>query len=124
MNGYSTKIEYASKELSKKEQVMLKDTSDCAKLDEALNDGSIIIKPDFYAVIAVHNEKSDNQDYKVYVIVDKDGSKYVTGSSSFFSSFENIVVDMADSNEEWAVKVYKLESKNYKGKKFITCSIV
>lgn len=124
MNGYYTKIEYASKELSKKEQVMLKDTSDCAKLDEALNEGSIIINPDFYAVIAVHNEKSDNQDYKVYVIVDKDGSKYVTGSDSFFSSFEDIVVEMTGSNEEWAVKVYKLESKNYKGKKFITCSIV
>lgn len=124
MNGYSTKIEYASKELTKKEQVMLKDTSDCTKLDEALNEGSIIINPDFYAVIAVHNEKSDNNDYKVYVVVDKDGSKYVTGSDSFFTSFEDIVVDMTGSNEEWAVKVYKLESKNYKGKKFITCSIV
>ena len=34
MTGYSVKIREASKELSKKERVMLKDTSDALKLDD------------------------------------------------------------------------------------------
>lgn len=124
MEGYATRIIDASKELSKKEAVMLKDTSDCIKLDEALKDGAITFKPEYYAVVGVHNEKSDNKDYQVYVVVDETGNKYVTGSDSFFTSFKDIYSDMCGSDEEWALKVYKLDSKNYTGRQFITCSII
>lgn len=124
MEGYATRIIDSSKELSKKETVMLKDTSDCIKLDEALKDGAITFKPEYYAVVGVHNEKSDNTDYQVYVIADSLGNKYVTGSASFFTSFKDIYNDMAGSDEEWALKVYKLDSKNYAGRQFITCSII
>jgi hypothetical protein len=124
MEGYSTRIIEASKELSKKETVMLKDTSDCIKLDEALKDGAITFKPSYYAVVEVHNEKSDNKDYQVYVVADEDGNKFVTSSDSFFSSFKDIYRDMVDSDEEWLLKVYKLDSKNYTGRQFITCSII
>lgn len=124
MEGYSTRIIEASKELSKKETVMLKDTSDCVKLDEALKDGAITFKPSYYAVVEVHNEKSDNKDYQVYVVADEDGNKYVTSSDSFFTSFKDIYIDMDGSDEEWLLKVYKLDSKNYTGRQFITCSII
>lgn len=124
MEGYATRIIEASKELSKKEAVMLKDTSDCIKLDEALKDGAITFKPEYYAVVGIHNEKSDNKDYQVYVVVDETGNKYATSSESFFTSFKDIYSDMRDSDEEWALKVYKLDSKNYNGRQFITCSII
>lgn len=124
MEGYSTRIIEASKELSKKESVMLKDTSDCIKLDEALKDGPITFKPRYYAVVEVHNEKSDNKDYRVYVVADEVGNKYVTSSDSFFESFKDIYSDMLESDEDWLLKVYKLDSKNYTGRQFITCSII
>ncbi len=124
MEGYATRIIEASKELSKKEAVMLKDTSDCLKLDEVLKDGAITFKPEYYAVVGIHNEKSDNKDYQVYVVVDETGNKYATSSESFFTSFKDIYSDMCDSDEEWALKVYKLDSKNYTGRQFITCSII
>lgn len=124
MEGYSTRIIEASKELSKKETVMLKDTSDCIKLDEALKDGAITFKPSYYAVVEVHNEKSDNKDYRVYVVADEVGNKYVTSSDSFFESFKDIYSDMYGSDEDWLLKVFKLDSKNYTGRQFITCSII
>lgn len=126
MTGYAVKIEEASKELTKKEKVMLKDTSDAVKLDEAVNGEAIIINPDYYAVLKVHNEKSDNKEYFVYVVVDKDGTKYITGSESFWSSFFNIWDEMTEDGgtEPWELKCYKLDSKNYKGKQFLTCSII
>lgn len=129
MTGYSVKILDASKELSKKERVMLKDTSDAIKLDEAIQGEALIINPDYYVVLGVHNEKSDNVDYKNYVIVDKDGTKYVTGSEAFWSTFEDIWCEMepepgAEDDEDWSIKCYKLDSKNYKGKQFLTCSVI
>lgn len=124
MTGYSTKIEYASKDLTKKEQVMLKDTSDCLKLDDICENEPALIDYDYHVILAVHNEKSDNVDYKKYIVVDKNGAKYVTGSESFFTSMLDIVSDMAGDDEGWFIKAYKLDSKNYKGKKFLTCSIV
>lgn len=125
MTAYSVEIKETNKELTTKERILLKDTSDAIKLDEACSEEAVIIKPVLYAVLAVHNEKSDNVDYEQYVLQDESGQKYVTGSESFWSSFTNIYVEMKeDEEEDWAIKVYKLDSKNYKGKKFLTCSIV
>lgn len=123
LTGYSVVIGETSKELTAKERIRIKDTSDAIKLDEATENGAIVINPAMYAVLNIHNEKSDNVDYKNYIVIDKDGTKYVTGSESFWSSFINIYEEMDGEQEEWAVKAYKLPSKNYKGKDFITCSI-
>ena len=123
MTGYLVEIEETSKELSAKERIKIKDTTDAVKLDEATQSGAIVINPSMYAVLNIHNEKSDNVDYNNYIIVDKDGTKYVTGSTSFWSSFMNIYEEMSGESEEWGIKVYRAPSKNYKGKDFITCSI-
>lgn len=124
MTGYSVKITNASKELSAKERVALKDTTNAIALDEATQAGKVLIEPDFYVELSVHNEKSEDKDYTKYVIVDKSGNKYVTGSASFMSAFSDILDEMADSGEEYAIEVYRMPSKNYKGKEFLTCSIV
>ena len=82
------------------------------------------IFPDYkYVVLDIHNENSEDKDYPNYIIVDEDNQKYVTGSKTFFNSFLDIYEELKDCNEEWFLKIYKVDSKNYKGKQFITCSV-
>lgn len=123
MVGYSVEIRETSMELTAKERIMIKDTTDAIKLDQATKEGAIIIQPRMFAILDIHNEKSDNKDYQNYIIQDMNGEKYVTGSDSFWSSFMDIYNEMKEETEEWAIKVYRRESNNYKGKDFITCSI-
>ncbi len=129
MKGYKATVRECSKELTVKERIMLKDTSNAESLDiltqEAnFNDQKVIINVDYYATLDIHNEKSDNKDYINFIVVDKDGKKYVTGSQSFISSFTDIVEEMTEAGEtDIVIEVYRKESKNYKGKDFITCSI-
>lgn len=123
MIGYSVEIKETRRELTAKQRIAIKDTSDAIKLDTVCDEKGIIIEPVDYAVLAIHNEKSDNVDYENYVIIDQNGDKYVTGSASFWNSFMDIYNEMKDEDEEWSIKVYKLDSKNFKGKKFLTCSI-
>ena len=122
MNGYSVEIAETNKELTAKERIRLKDTSDAIKLDEATKEGEIVITPASYAVLQIHNEKSENKDYNVYLIEDVDGTKYVTGSESFFTSFMDIFTEMEGETEEWQVKAYRLPSKNYKGSLLVLSS--
>ena len=124
MTGYSVEIIETSRELTAKERIALKDTSNAIKLDIACDENDVIIEPVDYSILAIHNEKSDNKDYENYIIIDKNGDKYVTGSASFWSSFMDIYDEMQGEEEAWSIKAYKLDSKNYKGKKFLTCSII
>lgn len=124
MTNYSVELKEASKQLTAKQRIAIKDTTSCVKLDDATKEEPVIIEPDFWAVLSIHNEKSDNPDYENYVVVDTDGVRYVTGSTSFWSSFQNIASEMEHEEEKWGIKVYRVESKNYKGKSFITCAIV
>lgn len=122
--GFSVEITECSKQLSAKERIAVKDTSDAIKLDAATQEGAVVIDPDYYAVLRVHNEKSDDKEYTQYIIADKNGQRYCTGSESFINSFLDIYDEMEGDSEPWAVKVYRLPSKNRQGKDFITCSIV
>lgn len=125
MEGYSVTIKEVSKDLSARERIKLKDTTNAIKLDMAVTpDTPLMISPDAYAILNIHNEKSDNVDYENYVILDKSGNKYVTGSPSFWQAFLEIWIEMEKENEPYDIEVYKMESKNYKGKSFLTCSIV
>lgn len=126
MTGFSVSIKEVSKELTARERVMLKDTSNAVKLDEAASgDSPLVIVPVAYAVLSVHNEKStDRKDYENYIILDDTGTKFVTGSASFWNSFIEIWEEMKNESETYSIEVYKKDSKNYKGKKFLTCSIV
>lgn len=123
MNGYSVSIKESSRELTAKQRIALKDTTTAIKLDEATQVEPVIINVDMYAILDIHNEKSENPDYENYIVVDKNGTKYVTGSASFWSSFIDIFTEMEGEDEAWTLKVYRVPSKNYKGKDFITCSI-
>lgn len=127
MTNYSVKVVESSKELTKKETVMFKDLSDAVNLSEFIDghDGSVMIDVESWVELSIHNEKAkdgQNKDYFNYVVVDKNGTRYYTGSESFWSSFKDIWSEMSDSTEEWSLKVYKKQSKGKKD--FITCSVM
>lgn len=119
--------EVFGKELTKKEKAMLKDLTDCTVLGtEAEASGcDIIIHPAYYAIISIHNDSLSEPDYEVYVIVDRDGTKYQTGSDSFISSFRDIMADMQDEDPEtWAIKATLKPSKNRTGKSFLKAVLI
>lgn len=122
--NYSVEIETVNRELTNREKLLLKDTSNAAPLDKIVDENAtegLVIAPDLIAVLAVHNDKADDKDYKQYLIVDVEGHKFVTGSESFYASLMNIVDEMG--NEPFEIEVYKKPSKNYTGRFFLTCSI-
>lgn len=122
---YKAMVEDASWTMTAREKLRYTDLTDAIQLDEATQSGDVIIDVDKWAVINVHNEKSDTVDYMKYVIIDKDEQVYVTGSESFWKSFVQIYEVMSDEGETtYSIKVYRRESKNYKGKDFLTCRII
>lgn len=127
MTNYSVKVVESSKELTKKETVMFKDLSDAVNLSEFIdeNDGAVMVDVESWVILDIHNEKAkdgQDKDYTNYVVVDKNGTRYYTGSESFWGSFNDIWCEMSDSTEEWSLKVYKKQSKGKKD--FITCSVM
>lgn len=129
-SNYSATIAESSRELSARERVMFKDTQNAISInelaEEAHKDGAkaFIEGVAGYAVLDIHNDKSDDKDYKNYLIIDKDGQKYVTGSQAFWNSFKSIYDEMADETEPWSIEINLLPSKNYKGKNVLTCSLI
>ena len=124
---YSVSIKETSKELTAKEKIKLKDLSNSQNLDALTQEeGKVIIDVDYYVILSIHNAKSlERPDYENIVIVDKDGNKYNTGSGSFIAALTDILDELADAGEtDCQIEVYRKESKNYKGKEFITCSII
>lgn len=121
---FSVTIEETSRELSAKERIQIKDSTDAVKLDKVLTyDNDLVIDVDMYAVLEIHNEKSETPDYESYVIVDKNGTRYTTASPSFWNSFMDIWEELKDE-PDWKLKVYKMPSRNRDGKAFITCSVL
>ncbi len=125
MANYTVEIKETNLELTARARIMLKDTTNAIGLDEYIVDEQgVEITPIGYAILGIHNDKSENKEYEVYVIVDNNNQKYVTGSQSFFSSFMNIFEEMSQEDEEFTIKAYKKPSKNYSGKEFITRSLI
>ena len=121
--AYSASIKESSRELTAKERIMLKDTTSAVKLDQATKVEDIHISVDSYAILNIHNDKATPTDYENYIILDKNGTKYVTGSQSFWNAFMDIFSEMENESEEWSIRVYRHPSKNYSEKDFITCAI-
>ena len=122
---FSATISESSRELTPYETVKFKDTANALKIDELTQeDEKVVIAPKGYVVLDIHNEKSDNPDYKNFIIFDGLGTKYVTGSQAFWNTFINIWNDMKDFDEDWEIELLRKPSKNFKGKDFITCALV
>ena len=127
MKAYEVQVKETSKELTPKERIKIKDLSNAINLDTLTqNEKSVVIDYDYHVILSIHNEKSkERPDYENVVVVDKAGNKFNTGSTSFITALEEIIDEMADAGEEnIQIEVYRKPSKNYKGKDFITCSVI
>ena len=129
-SNYTATIKEASRELTPKERVMFKDTGNATQLnklaEEAMMAGSSAIIEDIrdYAITSIHNEASEDVDYDNYILIDGAGNKYYTGSKPFWNSFKSIWDEMHDSGETWGIQLNLIPSKNYAGKKVLTCSLI
>ena len=121
---YEVKIRETSVELTNRERIRIKDLQNAHKLDELVTpESSFSFDFGGYAVLDIHNDNSkDNTEYTNYVVFDRDGNKYYTGSQTFWNSMTAIIAEM--EGEDFSVEVTKHESKNYKGKFFLTASIL
>ena len=129
-SNYSATITESSRELTARERIMYKDTQNAVSLldmaTEATAQGSKAIITDVkdYIKISIHNDKSDDKDYMNFIVVDGTGEKYVTGSQSFVNAFMDIYEEMKNETEPWGIQLNLLDSKNYKGKHILTCSLI
>lgn len=129
-SNYNATVAEASRELTPKERVMFKDLGNAIKLNDLAEgaqtsgDKAIIASVADYAVLAIHNEASEDVDYNNYLIIDGDGNKYYTGSTPFWNSFKSIWDEMHDSGEEWGIQLNLIPSKNFAGKTVLTCSLI
>lgn len=122
-DNYSVKIKDSSREFTKRERLAFKDLTNAEKFDTVVGvDEKLTITPTDWAILEITNPKSEKDVYYVYVVRDNEANKYYTSSAAFWSSFMNIYDEL--EGEEFSINVYKCESKNYKGKYFITCSVV
>ena len=127
MKAYEVSLKETSKELTVKEKIKIKDLSNAINLDSLTqSEESVIINYDYHVILAIHNEKSkERPDYENIVVVDKGGTKYNTGSASFITALEEILDEMQSAGEtDIQIEVYRKPSKNFKGKDFITCSVI
>lgn len=123
MANFKTTITRSNTELTAKQRIQLKDTADAISLNEVTKEGAFILTPVVWAKLHVSLETdATSKEYDQIVIVDAEGQKYSTGSDSFIRSFIDICEEMEDEDEEWAVKVFRLPSKNYSGD-FLTCTV-
>lgn len=123
---YAATVVESSKELSPKERVMMKDTTGCVSLNAEVEGGrSIDIDVDYWVHLAIHNENAkDGKDYDNYIVVDKNGTRYSTGSPSFWTSFQDIMDDMEDVQEAWKLHVQAFPSKTREGKEYLKASVI
>lgn len=122
---YKATVVNSSRELTARDRIKFTDTENAIKLDEATANGKhLIISPVDYVELHIECDKSDKGEYPLFLVIDKNGDKYVTGSENFYNTFRDIFDNMKADGEEFELDIYARESKNYKGKFFITCSLV
>lgn len=133
MNGYKAVVKESVKGLTAREKIAIKALNDVTELNDLVTpEQAIMINIDNVVTVQVHNEKSDNQDYNKYVYIDKDGTKYVSGSEPLYTTVKDILSDIEDAiadgemdeKEDITIKVMKKESANYKGQMFLTAELI
>lgn len=126
---YSVKIIDSTVELSAKDKAKLvTGLDDCVSIndtiDDTADDALVIENPLGYVELEITNPKAENPVYSKYIIVTKDGEWYITGSESLIESYLDIAEIMSEVDEDYSIKIKKVESRNYKGKHFFKCYIL
>ena len=124
---YQVEIVSASKELSKKQQVALKNLNGGISIDTSIDTeptGYIDINGkeiDYYAILHIINDRTESGEYENFIIAMKDGERYTTGSEFFRDTATDIINDMEGESEDWSLRCFKV--KTDKGH-CLTCTIV
>lgn len=121
---YTIKIVNASANLTARDRINLKDTNNAVSLDELTKaEDKPVLHITQWAELNVSNDEN-GKEYNKYVLAAADGTKYTTGSANFWKSFLSIASELAEEGEdEVDIVIYRLPSKNFPGKEFITCSL-
>ena len=125
---YTCEIVASSREFTGRERIRIKDKGNAKKLDALTAEGSIFIQVIDWAILRIENDQSNDKVYTNYILLDTDGSKYVTGSESFWSSFKSVFDELEaeidrENNVGIPFEVYQLPSKKREGKTFLSCSL-
>lgn len=126
---YKSTITSMSPNITRFQALMMKESGDSVSIGDAVNKGRpLYFRPTGWLTLHIENSKSEDGEYDQLLILADDGTVYSTGSGSFMKSFHSLM-DSVDNMEEseipsdWKIKVAARDSKNYKGKTFLTCSI-
>lgn len=125
MEGFESKITACSNsEMSKRDQLKMMDLTNAIQLESAVNaNGKVEITPQIWAVVEIINPRSKGEkEYTKFVLIDDVGQKWQTGSESFMQAFKQINDFM--EGEAFSIEAYGVESKNFPGRNFLTCSIL
>lgn len=127
MAEYEVRIIESSKEMTAREKIRYKNFSAAIALDSLVEDenSQFTIEPIAFAAFAVHNDKAEHKDYNLYIIEDRGGNLYKTGSEAFFTRFKEIFNTMNEDapGEVYTVSVIKRPSAKYKGKYILLCQL-
>lgn len=123
--NYSARVVSATTELTGRQMVALRNFSDMEQLNDLTKEEDVLINIDYVVCVKVHNEKSDNKDYMKYIFVDRDGTKYITGSEPLYREYTDIEDALTDAGDTdpISIKVMRKQSKNNQND-FLTCILV
>lgn len=123
---YQAKVtEVIGKELTKKEMFSVSRFNRCEDVSSLISEQEVIVKDvQTVAIVEVHNEKSDNTDYKKMVVIGADGSRYLTGSETAIREMMDIMEYMEGDNEPFDVQFVTRPSNNFKDRDFITVELL
>ena len=115
------------KELNFRERARLVKLAGEKKIDPELafsEDKKLTIKPDYYAILEVHNPSAENEDYSILCFVCGD-ELYTSSSETLKDSYLELLELAKESNEslDFPIEIYGVPSKNYSGREFFTCTI-
>lgn len=125
-NTYKITLVKSTKELSKRDILRYSDLTNSAKLvDVVAPDCPFTMDIDNVIVFHVSNgnaKKDQSGEYDVFILVDKEGNSFYSSSQSLLESITTIQDVMGD--EEYAIEIKEIPSKNFNGKGFLKASIV
>lgn len=127
---YKSTITNMSSNITRFQAVMMTGSHDNLSIGDIVEKGrALYFRPVGWLTQHIVNSKSDDGEYDQLLILADDGTVYSTGSTSFMESFYSLMDSIDDMEEseipaDWQIKATARDSKNYKGKQFLTCSIV
>lgn len=123
---FKATITSSLKELTAREKVKFSDFSNSESIDTLSQQSTVQFIVDNVITLKVENDKSENGEYDVYLFVTPSGSVLHTSSRNFYDSVMSIIetLHQNNDNEPIEIEVVRKDSKNFKGKQFITAVLV